>query len=133
MTLVWNVYRHNFNKNKIEVFNIFEHSKFMEDVKKALKKYNDKGEFAEEIRKSLLWCYWSKCEWEVVITSWVPHITISELDRLNAKREETLKKYNREPYGLYINPDVGEKVCVYSQVMLNWHFFVDYVWSHKKA
>ena len=127
------MYYHNFNGRSIEKFNIFDHGRFLEDVKKDLKKYGDKEGFSERLRGHLFYYYGSKCEWEVVITSWVPHITISELNRLNEEREKTLREYNREPYRLYVNPDVGEKVCVYSQVMLNWHLFVDYVWSHKKS
>ena len=133
MKLEWNVYTHDFNGKEIKIFNIFNHGRFLEDVKKDLKKYNTKEEFAERLRGHLFYYYGSKCEWEVVITSWVPHITMSELDRMNAEREETLKKYNREPYRLYVNPDVGKKIDVYEQVRLNWHLFVDYVWSHKKT
>ena len=132
LKLEWNVYVHDFNKKEIKIFNIFNHGRFLEDVVKDLKKYTIKEEFAEKLRGNLFYYYGSKCEWEVVITSWVPHITISELNRLNEEREKTLKKYNREPYSLYVNPDVSKKVCVYSQVMLNWDLFVDYVWSHKK-
>lgn len=133
MKLEYYVYYHNFNGRSIEKFNIFDHGRFLEDVKKDLKKYADKEGFSGRLRGHLFYYYGSKCEWEVVITSWVPHITISELNRLNEEREKTLREYNREPYRLYVNPDVGEKVCVYSQVMLNWHLFVDYVWSHKKV
>ena len=85
------------------------------------------------LRGHLFYYYGSKCEWELVITSWVPYITISELNRLNEEREKTLKKYNIEPYRLCVNPDVGEKIDVYEQVMLNWDLFLDYVWSHKKV
>lgn len=131
--LEYYVYRHNFNGKSIEKFNVFDHGRFLEDVKKDLKKYDTKEEFAERLRGHLFYYYNSKCEWEVVITSWVPHITMSELDRINAEREKTLKEYNREPYCLYVNPDIGEKVDVYSQVMLNWHLFVDYVWSNKRS
>ena len=133
MKLEYYVYYHNFNGRSIEKFNIFDHGRFLEDVKKDLKKYADKEEFSERLRGHLFYYYGSKCEWEVVITSWVPHITISELNRLNEEREKTLKEYNREPYRLYVNPDVSEKQDVYEQVMLNWDLFVDYVWSHKKV
>lgn len=133
MKLEYYVYRHDFNGKSIERFNVFDHGRFFEDVKKNLKKYNVKEEFAEELRKDLAYYYWSKAEHEVVITSWVPHITMSELDRINAEREETLKNYNREPYRLYVNPDVGKKIDVYEQVRLNWDLFVDYVWSHKRS
>ena len=127
------MYYHNFNGKSIEKFNIFDHGRFFEDIKKDLKKYDTKEEFAERLRGHLFYYYGSKCEWEVVITSWVPYITMSELDRLNAECEETLKKYNREPYRLYVNPDVGKKIDVYEQVRLNWDLFVDYVWSHKRS
>lgn len=133
MKLEWYVYRENWNRRKIEVFNIFERSRFYEDVKKALKNFDSKEDFAEEVKKSLMWCYWCKSEHEIIITTWVPHITVSELDRLNSEREKALKEYNREPYRLYVNPEIGEKVDIYSQVMLNWNVFVDYLWSHKRS
>lgn len=129
--LKWNVYYHAFNDKEIKTFNIFNHGRFREDVEKHLKKYKDKDEFAEKLKSSLMYYFWSKAEWEVVITSWVPHITMSELDRLNAEREKNIKEYNREPYSLYVNPDVGEKIDVYEQVMNNWNVFLDYVWNSK--
>lgn len=129
--LKWIVYRHDFNGQKIKTFNIFDHGRFCEDVEKHFKKYKNKDEFAEHLKRSLMYYYWSKSEWEVVITEWVPHITMEELDRLNTEREKTLKEYNREPYVLYINPDVGKKIDVYEQVMNNWDIFFDYVWNSK--
>lgn len=129
--LAWNVYCNDFNGKKIKIFNIFKHSRFCEDVEKHFKKYKDKEEFAEHLKHSLMYYYWSKCEWEVVITEWVPHITTEELNRLNAEREKTLKEYGREPYSLYINPDVAAKIDVYDQVVNNWDVFLDYVWNSK--
>lgn len=128
----WNVYYHDFNRRTIEKWNIFKHGRFAEDVKKNLKKCETKEEFTEMLRRNLFYYFGCKAEYEVVITSWVPHITTSELNRLNTEYEKTLKEYGREPYRLYINPDVGEKVDIYSQVVLNWNVFVDYVWSHKE-
>ena len=132
MNLEYYVYRHNFNDKRIEKFNIFNHSRFFEDVKKDLKMCEGKEEFAEKLRKNLAYYFWSKAEHEVIITSWVPHITMSELNRLNAECEKTLREYNREPYSLYVNLDVGEKIDIYEQVRLNWDLFVNYVWLHKK-
>ena len=133
MKLKYYVYYHNFNGKSIKKINIFDHDRFLEDVKKDLKKYDTKEEFAERLRGHLFYYYASKCEGEVVITSWVPHITMSELNRLNAERERLLKEYNHEPYSLYVNLNVGEKVDIYSQIRLNWDVFVDYVWSHKRS
>ena len=133
MKLEYYVYDYSFNSHSIKKFSIFNHGRFLEDVKKDLRECETKKEFAEELYKDLIYYFWSKAEWEVVITPCIPRISISELDRLNEEREKTLKKYNREPYSLYVNPDIGEKIDIYNQVMLNWDLFVDYVWSHKKV
>ena len=53
MKLEYYVYYHNFNGKSIEKFNIFDHSRFLEDVKKDLKKYADKEEFSERLREHL--------------------------------------------------------------------------------
>ena len=133
MNLKWNVYRENWNSQKIETFNIFDHSRFYESVKKALEKFDNKEEFSEEIRKDLLWCYWSKCEWETVITSFPPRIAKDEIDRLNAEFKVDTERYGREPKSVYVSPEVSRKVDIYEQVRLNWDVFVDYVWSHKMS
>ena len=79
----WNVYIGNFNSSEIECYNIFTHGRFFEDVCKIISKYNEANSegivntiqstdewLSEEIRSSLMYYFWSKCEWEVVITDW---------------------------------------------------------------
>lgn len=99
----WNVYFHNYNKNEIEPYNIFNHSCFTYEVKQAIKKYKDKDTFAEKLKIKLAYYFWSKCEWEIIISPWI------------GKKESC-----------------NEKIDVYDQVMLNWDIFVDYVWNNKK-
>lgn len=102
--LTWNVYVGSFNKRVIEVQNVFGHSGFLEDCKKAARKYkDDKEAFSDAIRTSMMYYYWCKCEWEVIISHWPP----------NDKMENA-------------------KVDVYSQVNMNWDHFIDYVWENKK-
>lgn len=132
LKLEWNVFVGDFNSKKIKTFNVFDHGRFMDDVKKALKLYDNKKLFAEEIRKSLVYFYWAKCEWEIVLTSWVPHINKEEFDRLKYENEKFYQDHGHYPYSMYINPEVAEKVDVYSQIMMNFEHFVDYIWSHKK-
>lgn len=103
--LTWNVYVYNFNHKKIEVHNIFDHSRFVEDCQKACKKYGDNKELFEDyIRGSLMYYYWSKCEWEIQLAPWPYHEGRDEM----------------------------EKIDVYMQVELNWDHFIDYVWDSKK-
>ena len=101
--LEWNVYWEDSNSKKIIVQNVFNLSwKFNEYLKENFKKNKIKEEFCEQLKRDLQYCYWGKCEHEVVITGWP----------------------SRE--------DVEKKVDVYSQVMLNWEQFADYTWENKK-
>lgn len=107
----WNVYIGDFNGRCIRTFNIFRHTAFTEGCQKIIKKYQkaEKAEgvfnrdaFSDEIRRELMYYFWSKCEWEVIIDHWPPH--------------ESFK---------------SEKVDVFDQVRLNWDVFIDYIWDNK--
>ena len=88
----------------MEKHNIFDHRYFLEDCKEALKKHkDDKAGFLKDVKSSLMYYYWSKCEWEILLFSWP----------------------SRQDYD-------GEKIDVYDQVMLNWDIFSEYLWEHRK-
>ena len=101
--MMWNVYRENVNRRKIEVFNIFDHGGFSNDVEEYLAETQDKEEFAKKLKSSLMYYFWSKCEHEVVVSGW-PRGDMKE----------------------------AIKIDVHDQVMLNWDVFVEYVWSHRE-
>lgn len=126
--MIWNVYRNNFNTKKIEVFNIFDHISFLESVKKILKQTQNKKEFSENIRKELLYYFWSKYEYEVIITSFPVYINQKELNKINSDNNSNFNNKIK----INIEPDVGIKVDIYSQVMNNFDIFVDYIWNNKQ-
>ena len=86
--------------------------------------------FAEEVRKSLQYCYWSKSEYETIITSWPPYIENDELDRLNKEKEAHLEKYGNF-YREAVELNVSYKIDIYTQIMMNWNRFIDYIWNNK--
>lgn len=105
--LCWNVFNENFNRKEIEVINVFEHTSFYEDCKKAARKYKDDREkFLDEVRRSLMYYYWSKCEWEIILTSWPP------------------PREGREFR--------DKKVDVFEQIRINWDIFCEYIWNNRK-
>ena len=105
MSLKWYVIYDDWNARKIGPYNIFKHSEFHKEVQEHLKKYaDDKEKFVKELRASLMYYFWAKAEWEVVVGPWIC-----------STAEKALK------------------IDVYDQVMLNWDVFVDYVWSHRKS
>lgn len=126
------VYHHDFNKRTIEKWNIFNHGRFTEDVRRLLNKDLTKEEFSEDLKHKMRYYFWSKCEWETIITSWPCYIDKKELDRLSFEYEDFNQKYGRYPRKINVAPDVGDKVDVFDQVTMNWNIFVDYVWNHKK-
>ena len=98
----WYVFYHNFNGRRIEKYNIFEHGGFRKDVVNYLKKYEERVEFAVALKRSLMFYFWSKSEWELLVSPWSGGVKVKAI-----------------------------KIDVYDQVMLNWDVFVDYVWSKK--
>ena len=101
--LVWNVWVLNFNERRIETHNVFDHGGFLKDCKKAAAKFaKDPDGFAEEVRRSLMYWYWSKCEWELILSSWPPSERVPEI-----------------------------KVDVYAQVMINKDVFFPWLWERR--
>lgn len=105
LVLNWYVYREDFNAKEIKLFNIFEHTRFKNEVINLINVKNlTKEEFSDRIRSSLFYCYAFKCEYEVVLTSFPYHIKDNNLT-------------------------IGKKIDIYQQVMLNFKQFIDYLWS----
>ena len=100
--LTWNIIYGNFNSREIEIYNIFRHWAFKQDCAKAAKKFKDNKEsFADEVRKSLMYYFWSKCEYEIIIS------------------------------GFPGREGKEEKIDVYTQVMMNWDIFFQYLWENQ--
>lgn len=66
----WMVWRHDHNKQKIINWNIFEHYNFNKDVIRDLRDYDDKEEFARILNSNLLYYFWSKSEYEIILGPW---------------------------------------------------------------
>ena len=129
--MVWNVYREDFNNRAIVKYNIFDHGGFARDVNELLKANVSRDEFAERLKRSLRYWFWCKSEHEVVLCSWPVYIDKAELDRLNTECEECNNKWGHYPYKINVALEIGEKVDIYDQVMMNWHQFIEYVWGNK--
>lgn len=98
--LEWNVYSYDFNHKKIVAVNIFDRLGSVDDLKRILKQPT-KEEFAEEVRSLLMYRFWSRCEYEVVITEFSSH------------------------------PSAELKTDYYQQIEMNWYRFIDYFWENK--
>jgi hypothetical protein len=125
INLEWYVFRHDFNAKKIEKYNVFSHSGFLKDVTKLPK---DKNVFIEQLRRNAMYYFGSKCEMEVIITSWPAYIDMPEYDRIT-KEIDHIRNDGRTPRVVNIAPTVGSKIDIYEQLMLNWDAFVNYTYN----
>ena len=126
-TMMWNVYIHDMSVGEIKPYNVFTHSSFSKEIDELLKEYMSYDEFSAKLKSIAQYYFWSKAEYEIVVTSWIPHISNEELDRLNSDRD------CRKGHLYYVNLDVENKVDVYDQLHLNWEHFVEYVWRCHKC
>ena len=81
LNLEWNVYYHDMNARQIRPMNVFNHGSFHHDVEKLMKdKSIDRERFSEEVRYSMMYYFWSKCEYEVLVKEWVGHSAEIKVD-----------------------------------------------------
>lgn len=154
--LVWNVYREDFNAREIEVYNVFEHWGFLQDLAKSLRKIDKKekelkdlpafagtkivGKFRtqleemtnEEIRGWCAYYFWSKCEHEVVVTRWPPYVSYEEYMDMTKEIADHNAKYGKNPLTINAWPVSSRKIDIYDQLRLNWEKFVVYIIANKK-
>ena len=57
---------YNCNANKIEDYDVLKQRE--SEIKKLKKKCATKKEFSESLRSEFMWRFWSKSEWELIIT-----------------------------------------------------------------
>jgi hypothetical protein len=96
-------------------------------VKELKRKKLSKEEFADRLKREVMYYFWSKYEYETVVTTFPPHITSGELDKAIVERDHRLKEYGRCRSSIQITPEEYIKIDIYDQVRLNWDVFVDYV------
>ena len=109
--LVWNVYKEDFKKEKIEIYNIFNHKKFKEECINIFENHRNEDNYdydkmKRDIKSLLMYYFWSKCEYEIILSDW--------------PSSKDFKK---------------EKIDVYDQVILNIDAFISstltqYLWSY---
>lgn len=138
--LEWNVFVEDINERKIVSANVFELSwSFIEKGLLYAKEHypKDFNKFAEHIRGYLQYQFWARAEYETIICGW-PSGTYTQKDldkfqtQLDKEKADTEKINNNWEASIYKPyPEPSYKIDVYTQVMMNWDKFIDYVWANK--
>ena len=101
--LEWNAAYYSLNGHKLKTFNVLNHVGLRIDLGKLARKRGlTREQFEEGVRKELIYHFWSKCEWEFVISEWPPNEKVD-----------------------------GSKVDVFDQIWMNKDRFVDYLWKNR--
>lgn len=140
--LEWNVFYYDINRNKITTYNIFRHGIFNKYIEKAFEISKTKEEFAKILRRELMYYFWSKAEWELVIEldednhifliPWCgcrnpEEIKIDVTNDTSFDWSDFAKKQIERQ--IYKNE---AKIDVYDQIEYVWDNFLEYVWNSKK-
>lgn len=126
MKLEWNVYIEDVNRKIIKPFNIFTHHDFNREIESILKAKIPLADFKKKVQDTLLYYFWGKNEYEIMLTSWPPYITKEELIRLSREIKENLAKGHSNKV-LNIKPCIEKRIDIYEQVMLNFNHFITYI------
>ena len=103
--LKYNVWIFNFNQQEIEIYNVFRHYGFFKTIKKILLEYETIEDFSEQLKKEVMYHFWAKAEWEIIIQPWSGCCDIKK---------------------------TAKKIDVYDQLTMNWEHFVKYIWDNKQ-
>ena len=105
-------------------------------IKQMKKKSNTKEEFASLLKREMMYYYWSKCEWElimhptddgrIILSPWVgcrepEKVSVDVTDR----EDFDWKGFARYHCNRLV------KIDIYDQLEYRWNEFVDYCWNYR--
>ena len=137
--LTWKVKNYLINKNEIWDYDVLEYRE--DQIKKLKKKCPTKEEFAEKMQREMMWQYWSRCEYEVIIevdddnhvwlSPWVGCRNPKSV-KIDVADDESFDWHNFAEY--HIGKQVYKnkaKIDVYDQLQWRWDEFIDYCWNYR--
>lgn len=133
--LIWNVKRYDCNANVIRDENIL---RYMEDfIKKAKKKCADKKEFAEVLRRELMYRFWSKSEHELIIEIDIDRVILSPWCGCRELAKAAIDVTNDPNFDwrLFAEYHISRqrfsskaKIDVWDQLNMRFNELIDYCW-----
>jgi hypothetical protein len=134
--LTWKVKNYFWNHDTVSDYDVLQYRADL--VKKLKKKCANKSEFSEEMRREMMWQYWSRAEYEVIIEidednriwikPWVGCTNPEEV-KIDVTDDESFdwrgfaeKHLDRQ---IYKNK---AKIDIWDQIEWCWDEFIDYLW-----
>ena len=135
--LSWLVKNFDCNRQVIEDYDILKYREA--DIKKLKKKYNTKEEFARALKSELMYHYWSRSEYELIIERTNGgHIWLSPWCGCRNPQEAAIcvdddKDFDWRGFAeKHVNGyGCEEKIDAWDQLHFVWNSFVDYCWNYR--
>lgn len=136
-SLTWFVTYYNINSNKIGHYDVLKHREGL--IKRLKKQCATKTDFSEAMRREMMYHFWSKCEWELIIEVddddrvWLnPWIGCKDLQSVRVDVTDC-KDFD---WKLFAAAHIGKqvyknkaKIDVFDQIDWRWQEFIDYCWQ----
>lgn len=134
--MTWLVKQFDCNAQKIIDYDIL---RYLESEIKKLKKTNKtKEEFGEALRKRIMWQYWGRCEYELIIVRFDERIILSPWAGCYHPEqvEIDVTDDNSFDWAGFANEHISKgqqdaKIDIYDQVIYKWNEFLDYCWNYR--
>ena len=132
MKFSWFVMNYNCNANRIEQYDALSYSiGWMRKLKRQCK---DIGEFTEKLNNEMLWRYWSRAEYELILEKCNNELWLKpwcgchnpEEVKINVTDNNFWQEFAKQHDNWWDNE---AKIDIYDQLKFKWSEFVDYCWN----
>lgn len=129
----WIVMYYNCNAKEFQPYDVL---RYREDfIKKLKKKVVSKEEFAQKMKSEMMYYFWSKCEWEVLLTNKDGRIIMSPwvgpedvtLDVTDREDFDWVDFFNKQAE--HYRDKITIKIDAWDQIFHQWSTFIDYCWD----
>lgn len=139
--LNWDVYYYNSNMQEIQKYNVLGGKYYSEQIKRIKKKSKTKEEFSESLRHEMMYHFWSRSEWELIIKlTKDSRVFLVPWCGCKDPENKTLEVTNDTSFdwvGFALENITRQtrrddtKIDVYSQLKYRWEDFVAYCYNNK--
>ena len=137
-TLSWKVKVFDCNAQRIKDYDILK-GHYKDFVKKLKKKCATKEEFSEAMDREMMYMFWSRCEWELILElDENNHIWLNPWAGCREPENVRIDVTNNTDFDwrgflntchLYNN---REKIDVYNMLKYRWNEFITYLWTTRQ-
>lgn len=132
MNFSWLVMNYNCNANRIEQYDVLKYR--VDWMRKLKRQCKDIGEFTEKLNNEMLWRYWSRAEYELILEKYNDELWLKpwcgchnpEEVKINVTKDNFWQEFAKQYDNWWDNE---AKIDIYDQLKFKWPEFVDYCWN----